>query len=513
MAVKVGNLAIILSANAAQLSAGFTAAEAKLNAFAQKVAGLGTKMGPAFRPLTDGLAGGISALAGKVGTPLTMVVGAAASLGQMAASEFMGSLTRGMAKEDEKLVAKIKFRYLVGDPIQADAMAARIKAVTGSGLLSTGDMMAASGRLVQSGMSGRQSVDLAKALGNIGFVTGGDVGGMADALARINTRGTITAKEIDRAGSAGMPMRDIAAEMGYTVDGLRRAAERGEVSLDSFNKAVVAAGQKFAVSVEQIAKGTTLGSQKRLDKAWEKADSAIASKFGYSKLGNAINDAKSFALETFADYKPIQSLLMPGLETVSSGFRSLGLGGKSEPAPAADDGAKAKAGAAFLRQKGLGALDLMQSAWEGFKSIGKDSREERETKALWSDLQSLDKKPIGAYGAFVDQVNKIDKADMLYGKAWKLPKGTTDRAKVEAFGQLESQMNSLFEPRLPAAMKKGSQAAESTISRAAMSFNGSRQEKIQAVLEAGLREQSRVEQNTKETADALKRLGVAGLGG
>jgi hypothetical protein len=239
------------------------------------------------------------------------------------------------------------------------------------------------------------------------------------ALTRAVTAGLYAQAGQPAEAAAGLPLQDIAQRLGYSVGGLRDAAERGAVGLDAFNKAIVETGQRFGRSVDRIAAETQLGSEKRVEKAWDRLDEGLAARFGYGGLSKLLNDAKASAIDLAAvSVNPSdvpRQVGEGGLLGRVLGYRSAA--GPAGGVPGSD--ARNLAGAAYLSGQARAVADAVKNATkvvgDTLAAFARDVDGPAKAARRQIEAQFGGPGAAGPLAAFQERLGMIDKASDVFG--------------------------------------------------------------------------------------------------
>lgn len=510
----VGNLAVILSANAGPMMAGFKQGEQAAAQFSQNIS----------VKINQRIGGGMAA-AGKEaggGFASAFLDVVATRMGALTAALSVGAVVKhGISEAMKTETSKVSLSAILGDPGQADALLSQIDQLATSTGMARDGLRESAQQLINNGIAARQVMPWLKAIANVNALSGGgEERGkrIASAITQILGKGELRAEEVkSQLGDAGFPIQELAKTAGMSMKDFNKAMEEGHVGVDVLIKTLNRLNEDKNV-VGKVA-DTTEGQLGRLRQQFDQTAESI---------GNLFKGGESAVTMLTDSLKGWQHALSGGLkrndrwDVAKAFYENLWLGDFSTLASSSKF-AKSWAVEAFDPQDAAAAA---RRAADAAAEAAQAELDRAKIEIPWAMT------PNPKMAGFVASAGEIEKrfADHRISPfdefRSEMQRATQAREKggldisafrtagVVAFDKLEKATAHLFETRLPQAMERGTQAAESAISHA-MSSGGAGadvQQRIQRVLEAAWQEHIKIRTNTKDTVKALEKIDLKKVG-
>lgn len=242
MAVTIGNLAVIISANGAGLTAGLSSAKQAVAGFAGSLGGTltGLGIGGAISSGVGGLAGGLKSVAGALGQ-----AGAAAvqQSGNFERAEIAMEAMLGSADKSKKFIGELA-KFAMVTPFTFE------------------DLLKASQRLLAFGFSAEKVMPILRRVGDLAAAMpeGAEEGikRVTVALGQMSAKQRVMAQEMNQLTEAGIPAWEaLAKELKTDVKPAMMMVERGQVDAATGMRAIMrlAEDPRFASMMEKQSKG------------------------------------------------------------------------------------------------------------------------------------------------------------------------------------------------------------------------------------------------------------------
>lgn len=589
----VGNLAVIISGNAAPYIQSLNQAKQVTGQFANQITNIHEKGGNSgggggmLQGLIGGAAaGGVMSLANAATGVITSLASATLNAGKSAISAAMDyeqlaasfKVMTGSATAGKKLLGDIE-KFAVATPFDSAGLAEISKSFLGRGIKED------------------QIIPTLKVLGDL---AGGDVEilkRLALQYSQVMGKGKLQGQELAIFGELGIGAKDFAQTLGKTESEFYGLMEQGRVSAavvsETFNR-LTSDGGRFSGNMAEGAK-TVKGSWANLSETVaieaRKAGTVFLEEFDVANTIRAVSDefgkmgltaenlrpyfsqAKDAGIELFAILKGGAETILPILrdefkamgggegltfqsfltkttdlvfnltyalakliETVSEARKAIddssggsiyqfatmgagdyffaGKGGKGDPASQTGLAATfAENYRKSLEQARAALAGGADSAKRAADELGKIAKIKIDLAVPPADVADFASKLKASMASGISPLEKFREDMRLVNQGGifgLLNKQQRDQGMVQAFDELTKGMGQ-FTTKLPASMLKGTQAAQSVINRE-LYRNNNPQKRIENILDQANRIHRLNEQHTKDTAEALKKLQIQGVG-
>lgn len=290
MAGNIGNLAIVISANAAPFKAALISAKSAINDFGAQVeqeqrrraiirpssllakssnfgAGNRTAGTSLQSTLAAGFSGGLAgSLVVAVGGALKSVVGVAGDIGHRAGEFLAESFQEGL--QFKRMEMGVKF--LAGSPERGSAWMSQLRSLSMQSGYGMTELGAGLRQIAGSTDDLDNTIPRLRAIASIGAGIGLDAENIrlfALAIAQVQAAGRFEAQELNQLTEHGLPIKELAKTAGLSVGEFRQQVKDGAVSVDvldkTLNRLVYNEGGKFFGILADRAK-TSIGQIDRI---------------------------------------------------------------------------------------------------------------------------------------------------------------------------------------------------------------------------------------------------------
>lgn len=231
---SIGNLALILTANSAQLEAGLSAAGRAVTKF-------------------QGL---VSSTFGQIKDTLM------SPLGLMGGFSAAGLLGWGVKMAGEAEQAQIAFEVMLGSAEKAKALLADITEFAAKTPFESPELISVAQSMMAFGVEGDRVMGTLRVLGDIASTTRQPLNDIALIFGKVEAAGRVTNHELRELTMRGIPiMKPLAQALGRDVTEVRKMAEEGMISARDFTRAlnIMTTGPKSLQGMTQRQSTTLLG--------------------------------------------------------------------------------------------------------------------------------------------------------------------------------------------------------------------------------------------------------------
>lgn len=229
MADSTAKLSLLIGADQAEFLKVMMGVEQHIERTRQRIAAQNKMSGGGIAGGIFGDAGGISALTGKL-----------AGLASGIASAGAAWQTLKMADElaDGIELAEFRMKNFTGSAIQAEAVIAGINDIIRGTPLQFEEMEKSARRLMAVGLGVNETRERLEQIARISVARGGSAEGLAETYAKIHQRGSFGDREMMMLVQEGIGLKDIAEALGKTTEQLQEELENGRLSAEAVQKAL-----------------------------------------------------------------------------------------------------------------------------------------------------------------------------------------------------------------------------------------------------------------------------------
>jgi tape measure domain-containing protein len=242
MAVDIGSLALRITANAAPLRAGLSAAQGSLTRFRSAVSSSMSSLGGLGSTVFSGIAAAVNPLTIAVAGLLPAVGGMAAAFrGVQLAADFEQSL--------------IGFEVLLGSAERARALMEELTAFGAATPFELPELQQAARSLLAFGVEAEDIIPTLTAVGDISSGVQAPIGQIAELFGKARVQGRLFQEDINQLTGRGIPIiQELARQFGVAESGVRGLVESGQINFTHLQRAfqdLTASGSRFGGMMER----------------------------------------------------------------------------------------------------------------------------------------------------------------------------------------------------------------------------------------------------------------------
>lgn len=465
----VGNLAIILSANASPMSQGFRQAENLTAKFARNQVRILDQHGSKLNKSGETLGKSFGQKLGETAMK--------SFAGYFAASSIVGFIRKGLAEAASTEMDTGALTSILGSESRASNLVGALGKLGAQTGIDPGRYRRLAMEFANAGVEADQLVHWMREISNISQLAGGGderLESIAGSIKTILEQEKFTSLSLKSLGGAGFPIQELAKTAKMSMPEFRKAIDDGTVGVE----VLIQTMNRLEKEKNALANATDNYTTKvgKLSVAWnEFAESAAQSNIAKGTVG-LITES------------------LQGWTALFNGDVRRAWQGGSSPAAASMPLTHAQSMQLVVDQfkKELEATQIKVPVMPKFLKPDPDRQWARDMAA------EINRQTEQWVGSPLQKIKREFKQIGILERGGELTKLMAGNARLRLFGDLEKTIGSL-ETRLPRAMAKGSAEAESIISAAMVSGKQDRQQRVERILEAMGRELQRIESEQRQT--------------